>query len=87
MVLAALVQSDWPTQLPDDGRGWRITFTLYQHGGRLMDSDAVVGCYKRTRDVIAKFLGCDDGPDGPEWIYRGPLRGPDETRLVLERTT
>lgn len=86
VVLASLASSNWPQSLPDGGKGWRVTFTVRQKTARLMDSDGLVGCLKHARDCIAAYLGVDDGPAGPEWVYIGPERGPDETRVSLERT-
>lgn len=61
-------------------REWSVTFEV-RKVGRTPDSDNCVASLKHARDSVARYLGCDDGPAGPTWVYEPWTRG--KARVVI----
>jgi len=83
-VFAALVAASGVASGPDLLRGRVLRILLTRLGGRGLDSDNLAGAFKGCRDVVAQFLGRDDGDPQLTWDYSqepGKLAG---VRIVLE---
>jgi hypothetical protein len=80
--------AEWPTPLPDNGKGWVVEFWTFQKRGKPMDSDNAAACAKALRDGIAAYLAVDDAPGGIEWRYLPSIKAEREMRdglmLVLK---
>lgn len=84
-VFAALREAGWPRLVALRDSDWRVTFRVSQARGPIADTDNQVGMLKQVRDSVAAYLGVGDGPTGIEWRYEPWERGPDRTRIELER--
>lgn len=50
------------------GKG-RLAVSLVRYGSRELDSDNLAGSFKQVRDLIAEWIGIDDGDKRISWHY------------------
>lgn len=61
-----------------------VVVTFVRHTTAVMDDDNLRDSYKTSRDVIAAWLGCDDGEaDKVVWEYRQERTRPTGTQVVI----
>lgn len=76
-MLAALATTKKPA-LP-------VVVTLRRIGPREIDDDNLAGGFKRVRDRIAEWLGCDDGDKSRvRWVYEQVAIGKREYAVQVE---
>lgn len=65
-----------------------VRVTLHRVGVRTLDDDNLAHCFKAVRDVVAGWLGIDDGDTAQvAWMYlqeRVPKGGEAGTRITIE---